>query len=54
MLLDKYPSGFISGIGVTGTGGKLATDLIGGIFVYEIIAQATSTGRMYPEARTCN
>ena len=52
MLLDKYPSGFISGIGVTGTGGKLATDLIGGIFVNEIIAQATSTGRMYPEART--
>ncbi len=42
----------ISGIAVTGTGGKLATELIGGIFVNEIIAQATSTGIMYPEART--
>src|SRR4030042_5068853 len=51
-LLDKYPSGFISGIAVTGTGGKLATEMIGGIFVNEIIAQATSSGRLFPDART--
>lgn len=51
-LIKKYPPGFIRGIAVTGTGGKLATDLIGGSFVNEIIAQATSSGRMYPDART--
>ena len=42
----------IKGIALTGTGGKLAVGLIGGVFVNEIIAQATSAGRMFPEART--
>ena len=51
-LLEKYPSGSISGIALTGTGGKLATELIGGVFVNEIIAQATSSGRLFPDART--
>ncbi|MDO9579148.1 MAG: acyl-CoA dehydratase activase, partial [Bacteroidales bacterium] len=51
-ILNKYSSGTIKGIAITGTGGKLATELIGGVFVNEIISQATSTGRMYPEART--
>ena len=51
-VLDKYPSATIKGIAITGTGGKLATSLIGGVFVNEIIAQATSTGILYPEART--
>jgi predicted CoA-substrate-specific enzyme activase len=51
-VLKKYPPETIEGIAVTGTGGKLATELIGGVFVNEIIAQATSTGILYPEART--
>jgi len=51
-LLGKYPRERIAGIAVTGTGGKLATDLIGGIFVNEIIAQATSTGSLFPDAQT--
>ena len=51
-LFENHPSELIAGIAVTGTGGKLATELIGGIFVNEIIAQATSTGRIYPEAQT--
>jgi predicted CoA-substrate-specific enzyme activase len=51
-LLRQYPSEIIGGIAITGTGGKLATELIGGVFVNEIIAQATSTGILYPEART--
>ena len=51
-LFEKYCSRNIKGIAVTGTGGKLATDLIGGIFVNEIIAQATSAGVLYPQART--
>ncbi|MCE5345897.1 MAG: acyl-CoA dehydratase activase [Bacteroidales bacterium] len=51
-ILNKYPGNEINGIAVTGSGGKLATGLIGGVFVNEIIAQATSTGILYPEART--
>ena len=37
-VLNNHSSDNISGIAVTGTGGKLATELIGGIFVNEIIA----------------
>ncbi|HOW30086.1 MAG TPA: acyl-CoA dehydratase activase, partial [Bacteroidales bacterium] len=51
-LLNAYPADCIRGIALTGTGGKLASGLIGGVLVNEIIAQATSTGRLYPEART--
>jgi predicted CoA-substrate-specific enzyme activase len=51
-ILGKYSSEKISGVAITGSGGKLATKLIGGVYVNEIIAQATSTGQLYPEART--
>jgi predicted CoA-substrate-specific enzyme activase len=51
-ILERIPSSSISGIAFTGTGGKLATGLIGGVFVNEIIAQATSSGKFFPEART--
>ncbi|MCK7530443.1 MAG: hypothetical protein MZV63_05065 [Marinilabiliales bacterium] len=51
-ILEKYPSATVKGIALTGTGGKLAAGLIGGVFVNEIIAQATSAGRLYPDART--
>jgi predicted CoA-substrate-specific enzyme activase len=51
-VIEKYTSETIRGIAITGTGGKLAVDLIGGVFVNEIIAQATSTGILYPDAKT--
>jgi len=51
-LLEKYPEESIEGVALTGTGGKLAAGLIGGIFVNEIISQAASTGRLFPDART--
>jgi len=51
-ILNQHPSGTIEGIAITGTGGKLASELIGGVFVNEIIAQATSSGRLYPDAQT--
>jgi len=51
-ILERIPKASIKGIAITGTGGKLATELIGGVFVNEIIAQATSTGLFFPEART--
>ena len=51
-ILKKHSSDNISGIAITGAGGKIASELIGGIFVNEIIAQATSSGRIYPDAQT--
>jgi predicted CoA-substrate-specific enzyme activase len=51
-ILKDHTSESIDGIAITGTGGKLATEFIGGIFVNEIIAQATSTGRLFPDAQT--
>jgi len=51
-LLVTYPAKTIRGIAITGTGGKMASGFIGGLFVNEIIAQATSAGRMFPDART--
>lgn len=42
----------IAGIAATGSGGKLATELSGGKFINEIISQATSIGRLFPEVRT--
>jgi predicted CoA-substrate-specific enzyme activase len=51
-ILERYPQQSISGIAVTGTGGNLASGLIDGVFVNEIIAQATSTGILYPDAKT--
>ena len=43
-LLKNHYGDKITGIAITGSGGTLASDLIGGIFVNEIIAQATSSG----------
>jgi predicted CoA-substrate-specific enzyme activase len=51
-LLGKHSKESVKGVAVTGTGGKLAISLIGGTLVNEIISQATSAGKLYPEART--
>ena len=51
-ILQDHKAEDIAGIALTGTGGKLASELIGGVVVNEIIAQATSAGRLYPEAQT--
>jgi predicted CoA-substrate-specific enzyme activase len=39
-------------VALTGTGGKLAAELIGGCFVNEIVAQSSSVACLHPEART--
>lgn len=51
-LLSKYDAGQIKQIAITGSGGKLATELIGGQFINEIIAQSKSVSKLYPETRT--
>src|SRR4030042_2192378 len=51
-ILSRYGSESFSGLAYTGSGGKLGAELTGGIFVNEIIAQATAVGTLYPSART--
>jgi len=51
-ISQKYPGIPVAGMAITGTGGKLATELLGGVFVNEIIAQATSSCELYPEAKS--
>ncbi len=51
-LFERYPSDSISLTAITGSGGKIATELIGGAYVNEIIAQAMAVSRLYPETRT--
>jgi predicted CoA-substrate-specific enzyme activase len=51
-ILSKYPGDAIQVTAVTGSGGKLASELIGGIYVNEVIAQATAVAKLYPETRS--
>jgi predicted CoA-substrate-specific enzyme activase len=51
-LLNDYSPDQIKVAAFTGTGGKLAAGLVGGVFVNEIIAQAASTSSLFPDART--
>ncbi len=51
-LLSRYDAGQFKQIAITGSGGKLASELIGGQFINEIIAQSKSVSKLYPETRT--
>ncbi len=51
-LLTNYDHENLGDLGITGTGGQLAAELIGGQYVNEIVAQATAVARLLPEVRT--
>lgn len=51
-ILSRYKLHQIKLVSTTGTAGKLATELIGGQFVNEIIAQSKSVSRIHPNANT--
>ena len=51
-LQTRYPTEAFDTVAITGTGGKLATELIGGYFVNEIVAQSSSVAVFHPEAKT--
>ncbi|MCK4597973.1 CoA activase, partial [bacterium] len=42
----------VAKLAITGSGGSLVAQLLGGTFVNEIIAQTTAVGRFHPQART--
>ena len=51
-LLDRHKEDNIVGVALTGTGGKLTSELIGGEYVNEIISQSESVSKLYPKAKT--
>ncbi len=51
-IFSRYPSEKISGMAVTGIGGKLLSRILNIPFVNEIVAQALASGKFYPEVRT--
>ena len=52
ILEQTYSREQFGHISCTGTGGKLAAELLGGTYVNEIVAQSTSVSRLHPEVRT--
>ncbi len=51
-LFQNFDYKEISGIAVTGTGGKLASELLGGKFINEVIARVKATSLLHPEVRS--
>ena len=51
-VFNRHPAGKIKYLGVTGSGGKLLSHIIGGTFVNEIISQSRSMEKFHPEVRT--
>lgn len=51
-IVTRIPEERFSLVSVTGSGSKLVADLVGGISVNEVIAQAKATQQLYPEVRT--
>ena len=51
-LFISFPEKNLGKMAYTGTGGKLAAELTGGIFINEIIAQSTSVSKLFPEVKT--
>ncbi|HVP37499.1 MAG TPA: acyl-CoA dehydratase activase [Terriglobales bacterium] len=51
-LFQRFNLKEIARVATTGTGGKLAAELLGGKFVNEVISQVKATSILYPEVRT--
>ena len=51
-LFQSFDYKEISGPAVTGTGGKLASELLGGKFVNEVIVRVKATSLLHPEVRS--
>ena len=51
-ILHRIPFEEFHSLSLTGTGGKLLSDLLGGNFINEIIAQAKAVQHFYPQVRT--
>ncbi len=51
-MVSRTPAERLAGVAVTGSGGKLTSEILGCRFVNEIIAQSRGTAFLHPEVRT--
>jgi predicted CoA-substrate-specific enzyme activase len=51
-ILKRYPADRIKVLGMTGSGGKLLSTIIRGMFTNEIISQSKSMEKFHPDVRT--
>ncbi len=51
-ISSRWALSEVKGVAVTGSGGKLFSELTGAPHVNEVVAQATATGALYPGVRT--
>ena len=51
-ILSKFGSSNFKYVAFTGSGGKRASQLLGGSFVNEIIAQSSAVAELYPQVKT--
>ncbi len=51
-VLTRYPKETFSTLAITGTGAKFAAQLLGGVFVNEIVAQSAAIAAFHPEVKT--
>jgi predicted CoA-substrate-specific enzyme activase len=51
-VLSRRPGDQVESLTVTGSGGKLASEISGVAFVNEIVAQTAAVGRLYPNVHT--
>lgn len=51
-IFQKYDKNDLDKLAFTGSGGKKASEILGGNFVNEIISQSSSVAKLYPEVKT--
>jgi predicted CoA-substrate-specific enzyme activase len=51
-VLVNFPENEFPEMAFTGSGGKLASEILGGTYINEVIAQSESTSRLYPDVKT--
>ena len=51
-LFTRYPAGTFKAVGITGSGGKILSGLLGSYFVNEIISQAKAMEKLHRDVRT--
>ena len=51
-ILADQSKNQLCGVAYTGVGGKVAAELLGGLYVNEVIAQSRSVSELYPHVKT--
>jgi len=51
-IFTRFPPEQIGFIATTGTGGQLVAELLGGVFINEVVAQTKAVSELYPHVRT--